>query len=108
MMDSLFIKLNLIDFKWLLPSLLFLALGCQSNPDSNLLYPNQKQLQIRLICSRAYSGPEARHQTWEKSPVSWLFVTEDLVTYYFDNDQTRVISKKPSWNLPPGKYRCDS
>jgi hypothetical protein len=107
MMNSLFIKWNLLRFKWFLFPFLIFFEGCQSSPNSKLLYPNQQQLQIRLICSQAYSGPEARHQTWEKTPVRWLFVTEDRVTFYFDSDQTRVMPRKPGWNLPPGKYLCE-
>ncbi|MGB1856259.1 MAG: hypothetical protein ACPHS0_07485 [bacterium] len=104
-MDAMFIGRNLIFFGFKILFLFFLQ-ACQSNSNPSLLYPSNQQVQLRLICSQAYSGDEARHQVWEKSQVRWLFVTEDKVTVYFENDRTRMMTRKPGWTLPPGKYRC--
>ncbi|MEC9171593.1 MAG: hypothetical protein VYC97_03230, partial [SAR324 cluster bacterium] len=71
-MDAMFIGRNLIFFGFQILFLFFLQ-ACQSNSNPSLLYPSNQQIQLRLICSQAYSGDEARHQVWEKSKVRWLF-----------------------------------
>ena len=91
-MNVVFIGRNLIFFGFQILFLFFL-LACQSNSNPSLLYPSNQQVQLRLICSQAYSGDEARHQVWEKSKVRWLFVTEDKVTFYFENDRTRMMMR---------------
>ena len=104
-MNVVFIGRNLIFFGFQI-LFLFSLHACQSNSNPSLLYPSNQQIQLRLICSQAYSGDEARHQVWEKSKVRWLFVTEDKVNVYFENDRTRMMTRKPGWTLPHGKYRC--
>ncbi|MEC8479555.1 MAG: hypothetical protein VXZ12_13535 [SAR324 cluster bacterium] len=104
-MNVVFIGRNLIFLGFQILFIFFLQ-ACQSNSNPSLLYPSNQQVQLRLICSQAYSGDEARHQVWEKSQVRWLFITEDKVTVYFENDRTRLMPRKPGWTLPPGKYRC--
>ena len=101
------IKVFLVQAKqWLFPLSGFLALGCLATNSNTILYPGKKKVEIRLICDKAYAGSEARHQAWEKSPVRWLFITNDQVVVYFENDRTRLLPKESDWKLAPGKYHC--
>ena len=84
---------------------ILILFGCV-NPSRKFLYPAEKEAEIRLICSLAYSGAEARHQTWEKKKALWLFISTDQVTIYFENDRTRAIPLNPEWSLASGKYPC--
>ena len=86
-------------------SAILILIGCGS-PSRPFLYPADEEAEIRLICSQAYSGAEARHQTWGKKKALWLFISTDRVTIYFENDRTRGIPLTPDWSLAPGKEPC--
>ena len=83
-----------------------ITIGCQANSYKNILFPTERNIEIQMICSQAYSGPEAKHQAWEKSPVRWLFITEEKIIVYFENDRKRLLNMASEWKLAPGKYRC--
>ena len=80
--------------------------NCESSSNNKFLYPSNTEAEVRLICSQAYFGPDARHQSWEKSAVSWLFISEEQIKVYFKNDRTRILPISLIQTLKPGKYPC--
>ena len=80
--------------------------GCESSNRSRFLYPSDKAMSVRYLCSLPYLYPNAPHQSWSKSKPDWLIINESKVIVFFENDRTFVLPRTLKDTLPPGKYRC--
>ena len=106
--DQFLIRKNVNIFKCVSLQIFALTLwfGCSSTENSRFLYPSEKEIQVRYLCSLPYLDATAPHQPWAKSAPDLLIVGHDKAIVYFNNDRTFVISTYSEVNLPPGKYKC--
>ncbi len=80
--------------------------GCSLNEDPRFLYPSEKVMYVRYLCSLPYHDAASPHQPWKKSVPDLLIVGHHKTIVYFNNDRSFVLSKGSEVNLPIGKYNC--
>ena len=107
--DQSLLQQNTIMKKYLILLVLSLTFfpGCESSAPSRFIYPSEKAMEVRYLCSLPYLDAKAPHQSWGKSTPAWLIIKESKVIIFFENDRTFVLSKTLEITLPPGRYRCN-
>ena len=66
--------------------------GCSSYEEPRFLYPTEKEMHVRHLCSLPYFDATAPNQPWAKSIPDLLIVGQDKAIVYFNNERSFVVS----------------